>query len=64
MIPPWPLATHDHLTRAPAHVAELKRDDLTRSQPESGQQEENGVVAATARRRSVRRRQHTLYLLG
>jgi hypothetical protein len=39
MIQPRTLAAHDDLARAPTNVTELERDDFTRPQTESRQQE-------------------------
>ena len=56
-------AVDDDLTRTPVNVVKLERDDLSRPQAKSGQQEQDRVISAGGGRRPIRRCQHALHFL-
>jgi hypothetical protein len=46
---------HD-LGGTPTDIAKFQRDDLSRTQPEAGEEKQNRIISAPVRYRSIRRR--------
>jgi hypothetical protein len=57
------LAADDELTSPPTNVVELKGRNLSRPQSESGEQQQDGVIATTDGGRPIRRGKDTIDLL-
>ena len=51
------LASNDELSFPPPQVAELERDDLACAKSQSGEEQEDGVIATTRGRRTTARPQ-------
>src|SRR5712692_10106360 len=58
------LATHDDLSSSPLDVIEAEGRDFCGSQPEAGEQHQNGIVAAAYRAAPIAAGQQRRYLSG